>query len=347
MRGRPLVTLGYAMAIFALMACPREEEDARVLSGLNFGDGGAYAVYVRHPEHGDFLVRDREALLANRDRLRVARTWRSLLPGEGNRDYGVTVFRDGEVILTVAGAALDPFDVGTLPQNGLRVTRHSVSHTAEEARALRTRLDAAADAYVLSGPPTDPRDDARLGDYEFTIRFPTTVSPTRASSGARDDRRTTIDEGDIDAIDRRLRACLADGIAAAGTPRTHALNVTHGTTTGALLYAPPALGGGRLRAAASGAPLTLDGLALVDFRATIRTDSAAAARLRDLDFGACLNEAQDRDALLRGELRRLLTLAKRGGSRDSPLPIVSGYRDRVEVGPMRRRLWGVTWIEVA
>ena len=315
-------------------ACASDPE--RPLAGVDLADG-AYVLYVQHPTYGSFLVRDPAVLAAHRDSLRLRRnTLRSLLPGEGRRDDGVLLFRDGALVGRFTGAAFSTFEVGALPQNGTPARRHYDRLPLAAARARLAEIAAAPDAYLvhadeeLAGGGTAPVPEA-----ELTIRFATVAAPTAVALDGHGYR--TVEVADTAALDRLGRQ-LADCVRARSSPAAVPyLRVGRSLTTEPLVYAR---GGAPPPADPEGTPPRLLDFALVDFRVVLHADAATAAALARLPLGDCLPEPPRNLPALTRHAARLIS-ASDGASE----VVVDGFRESAQVGPAYPREFGISWVE--
>jgi len=143
-----------------------------LLKNINFSDGN-YALYIRHKKYGEFMVLDEKALRQNKDKLKVKLSFINYLPGEGDRRFGVMLFKNNELLTAKTGGVFTAFEIGDLMNYATPVKMKSFQGVK---RTVQQKLDTIANdtkAFLMSGATFVP--DNR--EFCFRVYFPSMAVP--------------------------------------------------------------------------------------------------------------------------------------------------------------------------
>ncbi len=150
------------------------EERSLFLNNINFNDG-SYALYVKHQDFGEFIVVDEKILRANKKNLKVKVSLLNYLPGEGDRSYGVKLFKDGEVVKSEHGGAFKTFEIGSLQENSLAVKEHRYYGPKIEIQEKIDALHSSNNTYIT----LQPKFTREGKEFYFRVLLPTVALPVK------------------------------------------------------------------------------------------------------------------------------------------------------------------------
>ena len=148
------------------------KESKYVLKNIDFSDAD-YALYIRDKKQGPFMVLDQQALIDNKNKLKVKSSWLNYLPGEGDRNFGVILFKNKKRIKSAFGAIFTDFEIGNLKDFGIPVERKNFWGTKSEIQQKLDSLKNNKNAYITYQP--DFVKDNRA--VWFRIYFPSIAVP--------------------------------------------------------------------------------------------------------------------------------------------------------------------------
>ncbi len=143
-----------------------------LLKNINFSDGN-YALYIRHKKYGEFMVLDPQALKNNKNKLKVKLSFINYLPGEGDRRFGVMLFKNNELLTAKTGGVFNAFEIGDLMNYAIPVKMKSFQGVK---RTVQQKLDTITNdtkAFLMSGATFVP--DNR--EFCFRVYFPSIAVP--------------------------------------------------------------------------------------------------------------------------------------------------------------------------
>ncbi len=147
-------------------------ESKYVLKNINFSDAD-YALYIRDKKQGTFMVLDQQALIDNKNKVKVKSSWLNYLPGEGDRNFGVILFKNKKRIKSAFGAIFTDFEIGNLKDFGIPVERKNFWGTKSEIQQKLDSLKNNKNAFITYQP--DFVKDNRA--VWFRIYFPSIAVP--------------------------------------------------------------------------------------------------------------------------------------------------------------------------
>lgn len=150
----------------------RKQNNELFLSDIDLSSGN-FLLYIKHKEFGEFAITDTDILKKNKDTLKVNISWVNYLPGEGNRSYGIKLFKDGKLIKQKSGGVFKVFDIGNLKQKAVAVKKYRFSGVKREIENKIDSLKANNKAYITFQSDL-PKEDK---EFHFRVYFPSIAVP--------------------------------------------------------------------------------------------------------------------------------------------------------------------------
>ncbi len=148
------------------------KESKYLLKNIDFSDAD-YALYVRDKKQGTFMVLDEQALIDNKNKLKVKSSWLNYLPGEGDRNFGVILFKNKKRIKSAFGAIFSDFEIGNLKDFGIPVKRNNFWGTKSRIQQKLDSLKNNKNAFITYQPNFVKNNR----DFRFRIYFPSIAVP--------------------------------------------------------------------------------------------------------------------------------------------------------------------------
>ena len=145
-----------------------------LLKNINFLEGN-YALYVRHKKYGEFMVLDEKALIKNKNKLKVKLSFINYLPGEGDRSYGVMLFKNKQLLTAKTGGAFNAFEIGNLMNYATPVKMKSFQGVKRTVQQKLDIINKNKYAFLMSGATFAP--DNR--EFCFRVYFPSIAVPVK------------------------------------------------------------------------------------------------------------------------------------------------------------------------
>lgn len=142
------------------------------LEDIDFSDAN-YALYIRDKKQGTFMVLDEQALIDNKNKLKVKSSWLNYLPGEGDRNFGVILFKNKKRIKSAFGAIFTYFEIGNLKDFGIPVERKNFWGTKSQIQQKLDSLKNNKNVFITY-QPNFVKDNR---DFRFRIYFPSIAVP--------------------------------------------------------------------------------------------------------------------------------------------------------------------------
>ena len=294
--------------MFLLTACASDDTP---IENIDFSEGN-YAVYIRHKEHGTFMVTNKKALQKNRKKLEVSLSILNILPGEGDRSYGVMVFKDNVRIKTKLGGVFNTFKIGNLNQYAIPVKEHQL-HGVKQY--LSKRLDSIRTYntnYIYHNPQFLP-DNRTFG---FRIYFPSiavSIQHKRDSIGNNHTFYNGISEEKWQKEARhtfekqwstQLEACIRKK---AGETANFAVSIAPNTAYGVLTNLSN--GGSEYLRYPNKNAIPFEAFQFYNFVAYIQASEAVARQLMTNDYADCLNAKDRKISEIKATLKELVALS--------------------------------------
>jgi len=146
--------------------------DSIFLEKIDFSDGD-YSLYIRHKKYGEFIVLDENAIKKNLNNLKVKFSLINYLPGEGDRGYGVILFKNNKQVKSKIGGSFIYFKIGTLANYALAVKQHSVSGIKKEIQEKLDSIKNRTNIFITNQPIFVADNRA----FRFRIYFPSIAIP--------------------------------------------------------------------------------------------------------------------------------------------------------------------------
>lgn len=162
----------------------QENAKGKFLDDINFSEA-KYALYINHQELGEFMVTDTNALIENQNALQVKTSWVNYLPGEGNRSFGVKLYKDKKMIKSIQGGHFDVFEIGTLNDYAVPVKSAHFNGTKQEVFDQLALINKQENVFIPY-QSTLPENDK---EFLFDIHFPSVaIGVTRETDGNGNER---------------------------------------------------------------------------------------------------------------------------------------------------------------
>ena len=264
------------------------------LSDIDFADG-SYVLYVKHKEFGTFAVTNEEILKENSDALKVSISWANYLPGEGDRSYGVMLFKDNQLLKTKKGGVFKNFEIGTLKEESVAVKEHRYEGVKRKIQNKMDSLRENKNVYITfqSDLPKENKE------FHFRIYFPDIAVPvTRAKDPTGYERITTINGMDHNEWQRgndkgfhaswvaQIENCIKNK---AGEITDFDLSISNGTRQDTFIVDLTKDGKRELRNANNGV-LYMKDFMYYQYQAYIGADKEDAEKLLAMDYSDCIDE---------------------------------------------------------
>lgn len=328
----------------------KNDKNPLFLEDFNFSKGN-YMLYVRHQELGEFAVTDVKSLTENRKALKVKLSLANFFPGEGDRGYGVMLFKDNKLIKSKTGALFNVFEIGSLKNHALPVTKHRYEGIKSDVQAKIVTLSQDQNAYIKYQPEFSESDK----EYKFRIYFPSIAVPvTREKDSTGYTRIKTIngfdynrweigdDEGFNTNWKNRIEQCIADK---AGTTDFE-ISITNGTLSDTYLF-DTNQDFGELQTADKRL-LYLSDFMFYHYEAYISANQENAEKLWAIDYSDCISdEARNRPKVV-AKMKALVKQSTTPNlSVDKGEVGLSGYQDKVKKSKkIYEQEYQLSWLEV-
>ena len=272
----------------------RKQNSELFLGDVDFSDGN-YVLYIKHKELGEFAVVNEENLKENRDSLKVKVSWANYLPGEGNRSFGVMLFKDNKLIKRKNGGIFKIFEIGNLKQGYVTVKEHRLNAVKRDIKNKIDSLNASKDIFIISQPDL-PKEDK---EFHFRIYFPSIAVPV--TRGKDDDGYERIfaingidysewnngnDNGFYAKWITQIEKCIKNK---AGEITDFDLSISNGTLGDAYIFDVSQDWGGELHNA-NNQILYLKDFMYYQYQAYIGANKENAEKLLAIDYSDCIGE---------------------------------------------------------
>ncbi len=317
------------------------------LGDIDFATGD-YALYVRHKELGDFVVDDESVLKANRDSIKITRSFLNWLPGATSRTYGVRLFRDRVQVKEKTGVDFSQFEIGDIAQHGKAVI------ATEEFRGIRAAMEeklkflsAQKNVYISRVPKLDK--DQR--DFHFRVTLPSFAIPIRKEGTHtvhmfQEGENATTWENLI--RQRVLKRIKEHGV----VPQDFSLNVSHGYSGNVYLKdssAPVRPDGTRktLRHAETNRPLMLESHIIYNFAFTFYAPKSVIFQLKKIDFSGLVTQNECQIPQLTESIKQTVLQSNKSElAGRSHFILSTEFYGETEVGEIGEHKYSVEWLEV-
>lgn len=164
--------------------------DSEFLENIDFSDGD-YSLYIRHKKFEKFMILDEKAIKENINNLKIKFSFINYLPGEGDRSYGVILFKNNKLVKSKIGGAFKYFEIGTLADYAVPVKRQRLSGTKKQ---LQQKLDSIKDKRnIFITHQSEFVADNRA--FRFRVYFPSIAVPVTREIDSAGYRRTLTVNG--------------------------------------------------------------------------------------------------------------------------------------------------------
>lgn len=312
----------------------RKQNNELFLRDIDFSNG-RYVLYVKHKDFGEFAVTNENSLKANKDSLKVKVSWANYLPGNGNRSYGVMLFKDNELIKSKNGGVFKIFEIGNLKQDSVAVKEHRFNDVRREVQNKIDSLKENKSAYITFQSDL-PKEDK---EFHFRVYFPSISVPvTRAKDDNGYERILTIngidynewirgnDNGFNANIEAEIEKCIRSK---AGNITDFDLSISNGTLSDTYLFDVSQDWGAELRDA-DNQILYVKDFMYYHYQAYIGSGKKNAEKLLAIDYNDCIKETdRNRDKVI-AKMNDLIKLSTKPNlSIEKGEVGLSGYKDSV------------------
>lgn len=329
-----------------------KQNNALFLEDVDFSDGN-YVLYIKHKELGEFAVINEESLEANKESLKVNISWANYLPGEGNRSFGVMLFKDNELIKRKNGGIFKIFEIGNLKQSAIAVNEHLFAGVKSEVKNKIALLKADKNAYIISQSNL-PNENK---EFHFRIYFPSIAVPvTRGKDENGYEEILTINEIDYpewykgndngfeEKWSTQIEQCIKNK---AGEITDFDLALSKGTLGDAYLFDVSQNWGGELQNA-DNEILYLSDFIYYQYQAYIGANKKDAEKLLAIDYSDCISEFDRNRSKVMAKMKDLIRQSTK-----SNLSVEKGevglldYRDSVTTSKtLYEQEYQLNWLEI-
>lgn len=306
-----------------------------MLANIDFSNGD-YALYVKHKSAGEFMVIDEAALKENRSKLSVELSFVNYLPGEGDRSFGVMLFKDSKLISSKIGGAFNHFEIGSLAEHkrAVKMKRHYATKKAMQQKIAQ--LNKSKKHFMTALPKLNKGDK----EFSFRVQFPHIAVPVtrgvdesgymhiKTVNGTANDQWIQKGEHAFSNVwEQKIAACIQAKV----TSNDYDVSFALGSLSNAHLFAIGTHFGDFLKTQ-DGNTIMLNDYMLYDFSAHIHANEAIAKQLMTLDFSDCMTEAQRNRPQLLAKMEALVKTSTRPhlSVMDSEVGL-SDYKDSITI----------------
>lgn len=293
----------------------RKQGNELFLGDIDLSDGN-FVLYIKHQEFGEFAVTDTDLLNKNKNALKVKVNWANYLPGEGDRTYGVKLFKDGKLIKQKSGGIFSVFEIGDLQQGAVAVKKHRFSGIKSAIQNKIDSLKADKKTYITFQSDL-PKEDK---EFHFRIYFPSIAVPvTKGKDKYGYERIKTINGIDYLEWQRgndndfnknwetKIEKCIRTK---AGEITDFDLSISNGTLSDAYLFEVSKEWGGELENA-DNQILYLKDFMYYQYEAYIGASEEDAKKLREIDYGDCISELERNKPIVISKMKELVKQSTR------------------------------------
>lgn len=330
----------------------RKQSNEFFLGDVDFSDGN-YVLYVKHKNLGEFAVTNKNRLKANRDSLKVKVSWVNYLPGEGNRNYGVRLFKDNELIKSKNGGIFKTFEIGNLKQDSVAVKEYRFNGVKREVQNKIDSLKENKNAYITfqSGLPKEDKE------FHFRIYFPNIAIPvTRGKDDNGYERTLTINgidysewhNGNDNGFDAKWSTQIEKYIRGkAGNIKNFDLSISNRTLSDAYLFDVSQDWRGELRNVDEQI-LYLKDFMFYQYEVYIGANKDDAEKLLAIDYGDCINENDRNRPSVISKMKDLVEQSTKPNlSVEKGEVGLSGYKDSITKSEnLYEQEYQFNWLEI-
>jgi len=321
------------------------------LEDIDFSDG-EYSLYIRHKEYGKFMVLDEKKIEENKNSLKIKFSFVNYLPGEGDRGYGVMLFKNNKLIKSKIGGVFKSFEIGTLDDYALPVKGQGISGIKKELQQKLNSIKNSSNIFITHQPTFVP--DNRV--FRFRIYFPSIAVPvTREIDSTGRERITTINGTEINKWQmkeeslfekkwsNKLDKCIrgkADIIS------DFEISISKGSLSDAHIY-DTTQDWGEIRTS-DRKLLYIKDYMYYDFTAYIMANKEDAEKLLELDYSGCINEEERNRPQVIAKMKELVKQSTKPNlSVDNGEVGLSGYKDEVtRYKKLYEQEYSLSWLEL-
>ncbi|QDH79609.1 hypothetical protein FKX85_11395 [Echinicola soli] len=341
--------------LFSFSACnfnqsaKKDISSGALLADMDFSNG-KYALYIKHKEFGEFMVLDEEALKENRDKLIVNISLANYLPGEGDRSFGVILFKDNKLVTQKSGGVFTHFAIGNLAD-------HAVPVKSQRIQGVKKRIQEKQDSIADQNNIFITYQSAFVPDnraFRFRVYFPCIAVPvTRGKDSAGYERIITVNGIKHDKwimeseslFDRqwgeKIERCIRDK---AGTITDFEVSIAKSSMSNAYLLDKA---GNDLKTP-NKKTIYIKDYMYYSFTAYLMADKDNAEKLLALDYSDCMSEEDRNRPLLIAKMKALVKQSTQPHLDVDKGEIgLEGYKDNVtKYKALYEQEYSLTWLEV-
>jgi hypothetical protein len=329
----------------------RKQNNELFIGDVDFSDGN-YVLYIKHKELGEFAVVNEESLKANRDSLKVKVSWANYLPGEGNRSFGVMLFKNNKLIKRKNGGLFKIFDIGNLKQASVSVKEHRLNAVKRDIQNKIDSLNKSKNIFITLQSDL-PKEDK---EFHFRIYFPSIAVPvTRGKDKYGYERILTINgieysewhngnDNGFDAMwSTHIEKCIKNK---AGEITDFDLSISNGTLGDAYIF-DVSENWGELKNA-DNQMLYLKDFMYYQYQAHIGANKEDAEKLLKIDYSNCISEIDRNRPKLIAKMKDLVKQStKLNLSVEKGEVGLSNYKDSVTKSKtLYEQEYQLNWLEI-
>lgn len=314
---------------------------------------GNFMLYIKHKEFGEFSVTDADILKKNKNALKVKVSFANYFPGEGDRSYGVMLFKDNKLIKQKNGGIFKIFEIGDLKQGAIAVKKHRLSDVKSKIQSKIDSLQSDRKAFITFQSELSKEDK----EFHFRIYFPSIAVPVvRGKDDYGYERIKTVNgmdykewqRGNDNGFDKKwlsqIEKCIRDK---AGETANFDMSISNGTLSGAYIFDVKEKWGGELKNADNQILFVKDFM-YYTYEAYIGANQEDAKKLLAIDYTHCISESERNRPKVIAKMKALI--------KQSTKPYLSlekgevgllGYRDSVnKSAKLYEQEYQLNWLEI-
>lgn len=317
------------------------------LRDIDFTEG-EYALYIKHSDHGNFVVTDKATLEANKEIALLTVSLLSYVPSEGGRAQSFFLYKDGQLFSSVSNKILKDFNIGTLATYGKPATQHSLTAPRVAIESKLTELKNRPNVLLTT---IDPNLQNLTGEYSLTLIIPS-IFIVYPGSDALNDSTLGMSNSDMNqsaiattAKQNEITNCLQQLFSVANplvvTQASEQINmpieyVLDGTT---LL----------LKDTSSNTLLSKPNLTLVDFKvALVSNDKPLLQKMSTLNYQTCATATNQNSLVLVNDfLKQAIAQSNTPNLNPQRNQVrLSGYNPEIETPILTTVNYSLEWVEI-
>ncbi|MGS2760925.1 hypothetical protein [Sinomicrobium sp. M5D2P9] len=341
-----IVMLVVSFSLFT--ACNSNQSIDALLEDVDFSNG-KYALYIKHKELGEFMVLDEKALKDNRDKLKIKVSMANYLPGEGDRSFGVKLFKNNTLVNQKLGGVFTRFETGDLIDYAVPVKSKRIDGVKKRIQEKRDSISSYDNIFITHQSTFVPDNRA----FRFRVYFSSiALSVTREKDSSGYERITTVNGIDHNTWImkneslfekqwvEKIKRCIRNK---AKQITDFEVSVSKGSSSGAYLLDKA---GNDLRTPTNKI-MYIEDYMYYNFTAYIMANKSNAEKLLALNYADCMSEEErNRSQLIAKMKAKVKQSSQPNLNVDEGEVGLEGYKDNVHTyETVYEQEYTLTWLE--